>query len=205
MKRLILIALVPVALVLAACSNTHSAGDATHGGMGSAITSPGHDTMHGDDSNSGDSNAADVMFAQMMIPHHEQAVEMSTLAETRATDVEIVALAAPIKNAQQPEIDLMTAWLTTWGYSAIDQDMAMDMGHGMQGMLSDAQLDELKAASGPQFDRLFATYMIAHHEGAIEMAKQVENSANSEVAALAKSIIAEQTAEIGELKAFLEQ
>ena len=74
MKRLILIALVPVALVLAACSNTHSAGDATHGGMGSAITSPGHDTMHGDDSNSGDSNAADVMFAQMMIPHHEQAV-----------------------------------------------------------------------------------------------------------------------------------
>ena len=64
--------------------------------MGSAITSPGHDTMHGDDSNSGDSNAADVMFAQMMIPHHEQAVEMSTLAETRATDVEIVALAVLI-------------------------------------------------------------------------------------------------------------
>ncbi|MCX6422474.1 MAG: DUF305 domain-containing protein [Actinobacteria bacterium] len=205
MKRLILIALVPVALVLAACSNTHSAGDATHDGMGSAITSPGHDTMHGDDSNSGDSNAADVMFAQMMIPHHEQAVEMSTLAETRATDVEIVALAALIKNAQQPEIDLMTAWLTAWGYSAIDQDMAMDMGHGMQGMLSDAQLDELRAASGPQFDRLYATYMIAHHEGAIEMAKQVENSANSEVAALAKSIIAEQTAEIEQLKAFLDQ
>ena len=81
----------------------------------------------------------------------------------------------------------------------------MDMGHGMQGMLSDAQLDELRASSGPQFDRLFATYMIAHHEGAIEMAKQVENSANSEVAALAKSIIAEQTAEIEQLKAFLEQ
>ena len=54
----------------------------------------------------------DIMFAQMMIPHHEQAVEMSTLAETRATDVEIVALAVLIKNAQQPEIDLMTAWLT---------------------------------------------------------------------------------------------
>ena len=91
MKRLLLLALVPVTLVLAACSNTHSAGDATHDGMGSAITSPGHDTMHGDDSNSGD-----VMFAQMMIPHHEQAVEMSTLAETRATDVEIVALAVLI-------------------------------------------------------------------------------------------------------------
>ena len=99
----------------------------------------------------------------------------------------------------------MTAWLTAWGYSAIDQDMAMDMGHGMQGMLSDAQLDALRAASGPQFDRLYATYMIAHHEGAIEMAKQVEVSANSEVAALAKSIIAEQTAEIEQLKAFLEQ
>ncbi|MSW87087.1 MAG: DUF305 domain-containing protein [Actinobacteria bacterium] len=150
-------------------------------------------------------NGADVMFAQMMIPHHEQAVEMSTLAETRATDVEIVALAELIKGEQQPEIDSMTAWLQAWGSSVMDHDEAMAMGHGMQGMLSDAQIAELKAASGPQFDRLYATYMIAHHEGAIEMAKQVVESTNADVAALAKSIIAGQTGEIEQLKAFLEQ
>ena len=187
-----------MALVLAACSNTHSVGDATHGSMGSDITSSGHDMMHGDHS-----NAADVMFAQMMIPHHEQAVEMSTLAETRASDPQIVALAAQIGSAQQPEIEQMTGWLQAWGSSVMDQDQAMAMGHGMQGILSDVQLAELKAATGSEFDRLFATCMIAHHEGAIEMAKQVENSANSEVAALANQIITSQTVEIEQLKAFL--
>jgi len=99
--------------------------------------------------------------------------------------------------------DVMTAWLQSWGSPVMDQDEAMGMGHGMQGILSDTQLAELKAASGSEFDRLFATYLIAHHEGAIDMAKQVEDSANAEVAALAKNIIASQTVEIDQLKAFL--
>jgi uncharacterized protein (DUF305 family) len=164
------------------------------GGAGSAMTSSGHDMMHNDDFDS-----ADVVFAQMMIPHHEQAVEMSTLAETRAKDPVIVALAAQIKAAQGPEIDKMMAWLQAAGAPNADGNM----GHGMPGILSDTQLAELKAASGSEFDRLFATEMIAHHEGAIEMAKQVEDSANSEVSALAKNIIVSQTAEIEQLKAFL--
>ena len=198
MKRLLVVAMIPAALILAGCSATHSVGDSTHAGMASAMPPASHDMPH-----SSDFDAADVMFAQMMIPHHEQAVEMSTLAETRATDPLIVALAAQIKAAQGPEIDVMTAWLQSWGSPVMDQDEAMGMGHGMQGILSDTQLAELKAASGSEFDRLFATYMIAHHEGAIDMAKQVEDSANAEVAALAKNIIASQTVEIDQLKAFL--
>jgi uncharacterized protein (DUF305 family) len=201
MKRLLLFALVPATVVLTACSSMSGMGSPTTGGVASgssSAVSSGHEMMHGEEV-----NAADVMFAQMMIPHHEQAVEMSTLAETRASDPQILALAAQISSAQQPEIEKMTAWLQAWGSSVMDQDAVMGMGHGMQGILSDAQLAELKAATGSEFDRLFATEMIAHHEGAIEMAKQVENSANSEVSALAKNIIASQTAEIAQLKAFL--
>jgi len=199
MKHVLLVILSPVVVVLAACStaaNSHTpmTGGVGSGGAGSAMTSSGHDMMHNDDFDS-----ADVMFAQMMIPHHEQAVEMSTLAETRATDPVIVALAAQIKAAQGPEIEKMMAWLQAAGAPNADDHM----GHGMPGILSDTQLAELEAASGSEFDRLFATEMIAHHEGAIEMAKKVENSANSEVSALAKNIIASQTAEIAQLKAFL--
>lgn len=198
MKRLVVVAIMPAVFVLAACSSNHNVGDSPHDSMGSAMTSSGHDMMHNDDF-----DGADVMFAQMMIPHHQQAVDMTTLAETRASDPQIVALAAQISSEQQPEIDKMSTWLQAWGSSVLDQDQAMGMGHGMQGILSDTQLAELKAATGSEFDRLFATYMIAHHEGAIEMAKQVVESTNSDVAALAKSIIAGQTAEIEQLKAFL--
>jgi len=202
MKRVLLVVLSPVVVVLAACStaaNSHTpmTGGVGSGGAGSAMTSSGHDMMHNDDFDS-----ADVVFAQMMIPHHEQAVEMSTLAETRAKDPVIVALAAQIKAAQGPEIDKMMAWLQAAGAPKADDHM----GHVMPGgIVGDTQLAELKAASGSEFDRLFATEMIAHHEGAIEMAKQVENSANSAVSALAKNIITNQTAEIAQLKAFLAQ
>jgi uncharacterized protein (DUF305 family) len=196
MKRLLLAALIPAALILAACSTTHSAGDPAHAGMGSAMTSAGQDVPQ-----SNDFNAADVVFAQMMIPHHEQAVEMSQLAETRASDPQIVALAAQISSAQQPEIDKMTAWLQAAGAPNADDHM----GHAMPGLLTDQQMQDLQGATGSTFDQMFAMFMIAHHEGAMEMAQEVVESANSDVAALAKSIISEQTAEIEELKAFLAQ
>jgi uncharacterized protein (DUF305 family) len=79
------------------------------------------------------------------------------------------------------------------------------MGHAMPGLLTDQQMQDLQGATGSTFDQMFAMFMIAHHEGAMEMAQEVAESANSDVAALAKSIIAEQTAEIEELKAFLAQ
>lgn len=148
---------------------------------------------------------ADAMFAQMMIPHHEQAVVMSTLAETRASNPEIQALAAQIKMSQQTEIAQMTSWLAQWGVPTIAADDAMGMhaAHGMSGMLTDEQLTQLESTTGPEFDRLFATYMIEHHLGAVDMAGLVANSPHPEVSALAQAIIASQEAEIGQMQQFL--
>jgi len=150
-------------------------------------------------------SAADGMFAQMMIPHHEQAVEMSTLAETRASGPEIKELAAEIKGAQQPEIDQMTAWLEEWGMPVMTGMDAMDEhgGHGMSGMLTSDQMQQLADAQGPEFDRLFAEFMILHHEGAIDMAEDVVDSKDRRVAALAEAIITTQADEIAQLRSFL--
>lgn len=150
-------------------------------------------------------SSSEVMFAQMMIPHHEQAVEMSTLAETRASDPWITELAAEIKGAQAPEIELMASWLDEWGFPQMTGMEAMSAhgGHGMSGMLTQEQLDELAGLSGTAFDQKFAEYMILHHEGAIEMARGVENSADPAVAELAQNIITSQQREIDEMNAFL--
>ena len=176
-------------------------------GCSLSIGSSNHGDGHMmDSSESVSAMSAEAMFAQMMIPHHQQAVEMSTLAETRASDPQIKALAAEIKAAQQPEIDQMKAWLQEWGVPIMDADEAMGshMGHGMSGMLTDEQLAQLEAAQGPEFDRLFAEYMILHHEGAIDMADDVADSKDPRVAALATAIIETQQAEIAEMKAMLE-
>ena len=141
----------------------------------------------------------DVMFAQMMIPHHEQAVELATLAESNTTDATILNLAGRIKSAQQPEIDLMQSWLD-------DAGSGMTMSHEMTmpGIVSDADMATIRAAKDADFDRLFLTHMVAHHEGAIEMAQDVlKTSKNADVIALANSIITSQTAEIEEMQAML--
>ena len=176
------------ALVLSACSSNHGAGMMTPSGTSGA-------------------SAEDAMFAQMMIPHHEQAVVMSELAATRASSPEIQALAAEIQAAQQPEIDQMKAWLTEWGIPVMSGMDAMSEhgGHGMSGMLTEDQLAELEAANGPEFDKLFAEYMILHHEGAIDMAEDVVDSKDPRVAALAQAIIQTQQVEIDQMKAFLAQ
>lgn len=140
----------------------------------------------------------DVMFAQMMIPHHQQAVDMGNLAETRASNAEVMALALEIRDEQAPEIDLMEAWLTAAGAS---EHMGHDM--GMDGMLSDAEFAALEAATGAEFDRLFVAGMIAHHEGAIEMTQMISDSANAEVRALAEAIVSSQTSQIVTLKELL--
>ena len=151
-------------------------------------------------------SAADAMFAQMMIPHHEQAVEMSTLAETRASSPEIQELAAQIKGAQQPEIDQMSAWLEEWGVPVMPMGEAMEEhgGHGMSGMLTSEQMQQLADVSGPEFDRLFAEFMILHHEGAIDMAEDVVDSEDPRVAALAAAILQTQAEEIARMQDFLE-
>ncbi len=183
------------AFSLAGCSN-HDSGTAGNGMIN-------HESPM---SSSSADSSADITFAQMMIPHHEQAVEMSELAPERASSAFIKELASQIQNAQQPEIDLMSGWLMNWGEPRMNMADSMNAhgGHGMAGVMSEADMANLAAAKGSQFDRLYAELMIAHHEGAIEMAMAAENSSNPEVSTLAKQIIAAQQVEIAEMQEFLQ-
>jgi uncharacterized protein (DUF305 family) len=133
-------------------------------------------------------SAEDINFAEMMIPHHEQAILMSNIALTNSISEEILVLAQEIKDAQSPEIELMKSWTGV--------DSSTHMGHMMDGMLSESQIQELRDSEGATFDRLFLEGMIAHHEGAIKMAQKVTGSENKEVAALATAIIEAQEKEI---------
>jgi uncharacterized protein (DUF305 family) len=147
----------------------------------------------------------DVQFVQMMIPHHQQAVEMATLAETRASDPELKQLAAQIKAAQDPEIKEMTGWLAAWGQpTAVPSGHGMPGEHGMPGMVLDADMARLRAANGVAFDRMFADLMIAHHSGAIEMARSEKtNGINVDAISLAAEIEQTQAAEIVKLQKIL--
>ncbi len=140
---------------------------------------------------------SDLMFAQMMIPHHEQAVDMAELALDRSDDADIRQLSEQIRDAQQPEIEQMSSWLNAAGMTQMAHDM------GMHGMVDDDDMAELSAATGAEFDRLFLEAMIVHHEGAIEMTRMIIDSNNSEVRALAESIISSQSAEIELMRTLL--
>ncbi|MBB5625612.1 DUF305 domain-containing protein [Sphaerisporangium krabiense] len=144
----------------------------------------------------------DVMFAQMMIPHHRQAVEMAGLAASRTAGAEVKRLAERIEAAQEPEITAMSGWLADWDMP-VAHDMA-SMGHDMQGMMSDGDMRRLKGMSGTAFDRAFLQMMIEHHEGAISMAEQ-ERTAGSFAPArtMAASIVESQKAEIATMRRLL--
>jgi uncharacterized protein (DUF305 family) len=162
--------------------------------------------MNHGDSLPDDVNTADVMFTQMMIPHHEQAIEMADLILTKdGIDESVRSLAEDIKAAQQPEIDQMEGWLDEWGVDMPGMDDMGDMGHG-DGMMSDDDMEALEDATGADATRLFLEQMIEHHEGAIEMAQDVvEDGENPDVIELAQSIIASQTAEIATMQEMLTQ
>ncbi len=145
-------------------------------------------------------SGADIMFAQMMIPHHQQAVDMGTLAETRALSPEVKKLAAQIKAEQTPEIEQMKGWLKTDGAS-----MHMDHDMGMGGMLDEAEMTTLTNAKGAEFDRLYLEGMIQHHKGAIHMAQMVIDSNNAEVNKLAHAIVTSQTEQIAFMESLLKK
>lgn len=149
-------------------------------------------------------NDADVQFAQMMIIHHRDAIEMAEMAPERTTDPDVLALAGAIAAAQGPEIDLMTSWLQDWGAEvpAEGASMApMDHGDDMPGAMSDAQMSQLDAARDAGFDAAFLTLMIGHHEGALDMAEdQLNNGANPEALDLAEAIAADQAAQIRQME-----
>ncbi|MFM9132814.1 MAG: DUF305 domain-containing protein [Actinomycetota bacterium] len=150
-------------------------------------------------------NDDDVMFAQMMIPHHEQAIEMSDIAldPTVGASDAVRQLATRIKGAQDPEIELMTGMLTGWG-KGTEMDPSMDHSSMMDGMLSADELDALGALRGAEFDRAWMGAMIEHHEGALSMAKDVlEGGSDPAVRRLAEEIVSGQQAEIEEMRGLL--
>lgn len=141
-----------------------------------------------------DFNSADETFAMEMIDHHQQAIEMAdiVLAKT-GVEPQVLELAANIKAAQQPEIDLMTDWLESWGVEIGDMG---GMDHG-GGMMSEEDMDALAAAAGGEASALFLDQMVQHHEGAIEMADlELNDGQNADALELAQKIIEDQTAEI---------
>lgn len=195
-------ALVPLAFVVAACGDDE--GDDTASGDEETTTTAqaaGH-------------NAADVEFAQMMIPHHEEAVAMAELAPDRADDPFIRDIATRIAEAQGPEIEQMTGLLEEWDEEmpAEDDDAG---GHDMgdtatsetgDGMMGEEAMAQLEAATGAEFDRMFAEMMIEHHQGAIDMANdEITQGENPEAIALAEAIVEAQQAEITEFEDFLAQ
>jgi uncharacterized protein (DUF305 family) len=194
------------AVLLGACSSS----DSPSGMSGMPSTSapapasgqqPGH-------------NADDVAFAQQMIPHHSQALDMAKLVPSRSTNPKVVDLASRIEKAQDPEIKTMQGWLTSWGAGTTSPAMpGMDtstsmpgMDHGMPGMMSDADMKKLEGAQGAEFDKMWLAMMIKHHQGAIDMAKtELGKGASTDAKTLAHKIIEAQQAEITEMQGMLSQ
>ena len=181
------------------------AGCSTPGGSTAGTsTSPSETSAAATTPAAADHNATDTMFAQMMIPHHAQAVEMSDMIlEKQDIPADVTALASQIKAAQAPEIEKMSGWLKSWNESATASAGA-HAGHGMSGMMSADDLKKLDAAQGTEAAKLFLTQMIAHHEGAVMMAKTEQSGGqNPEAVELSKTIITAQEKEIQEMKDLL--
>ncbi|WP_018684394.1 DUF305 domain-containing protein [Actinokineospora enzanensis] len=151
-------------------------------------------------------NSADFMYAEMMIQHHQQAVDMTALAATHAQDAAVKGLADRIAHTQQPEIDAMNAWLAGKGRPKIDPSHGQHAGHQMPmpGMATPEQMVELQGAYGPGFDRQFLQLMTRHHEGAIQMAKDIQqHGVDVRVQEMADDIVAEQSDEIQRMRTML--
>jgi len=140
----------------------------------------------------------EIMFAQGMIPHHQQAIDMSNMALKNGASPEVKKLAKEIIAAQGKEIGQLKYWL-----SATKSSMTMDHDMGMGGMLSKSDLIALKKLKGVKFDSAFLKAMIAHHEGALDMVSMLDRTKNSEAKKIAIDIRAGQSAEITLMKKLL--
>jgi len=183
------------ALVLsaAACSDSDETTTTT--------TTSAADAAHDHDASSDVAhNDADIAFAQGMLPHHEQAIVMSDIMlEKSDIPANVTAMAKQIKDAQGPEITTLTGWLKEWNAPT---DAPMD--HEMDGMMSEDDLNKLRAATGTEAAKLFLTQMIEHHEGAVDMAEdEIEDGKNADAVAMAKSIVESQQKEIDEMRTML--
>ena len=162
------------------------------GGMG------GHESHNSSNSNY---TGADIMFLQMMIPHHQQAIDISNLAMKTSKDAELLALAKIIARDQAAEITKMKAWLA-------DAGAGMDAGHsmdGMGGMLSGAELSALNAEMGTKFDILWLKGMTGHHDGAIHMTTMINDARNKEIKTFGNNVVKDQSAQITQMEAMLKR
>jgi uncharacterized protein (DUF305 family) len=158
---------------------------------------------------------ADVHFMSGMIGHHAQAIDIARWAPTHGASPSLQILAERVINAQQDEIALMQRWLRDRQLPVPEAravPMKMTMGgveheHRMPGMLSEDQLKQLDAARGKEFDRLFLTFMIQHHQGAVTMVNELFSSQGAAlddtVFKLAADISADQSSEIDRLQKML--
>lgn len=149
---------------------------------------------------------ADVMFLQMMIPHHQQAVDISKLAIEKSKDVELIALATQIRKDQQAEIIQMESWLG-------DADSGHGMGHSMEGsmegsmggMLTKKELSALETATGKSFDLLWLQAMTDHHDGALHMVRMIRDARNAEIKRFGENVVIAQSAQIEQMKLMIER
>lgn len=196
------------AVLLGACTSGESSETATSSAATSSATATGTAGHSGHGTGAAPSsravtaqfNDADVDFATMMYPHHAQAVEMAKLVDGKGARPEVVELAAEIQGAQQPEMDAFTRLLAQWGAPA----PSASMDHAMDGMMTPAQMDELRSLRGAAFDREWLTMMIAHHRGAITMADtELQKGVNPENRKIAEQIKSGQQAEIARMEKLL--
>ncbi|MFB4291936.1 DUF305 domain-containing protein [Nonomuraea sp. ATR24] len=195
---------------LAACSQAPSGPSAV--GTGAPVIvpekpgAPGRTATPGERVGQGAATpaAADVRFAEGMIPHHRQALEMTSLVANRGRSEEVRRFADQIALTQQPEIDLMTNWLALVGRPA-PRGHAHRGGDGY-GMATEEQLQALRAARGGAFDRMFLQLMIRHHEGAVKMAgEELAEGKDQRMRMMARDVYAGQRIEIARMRKTLEK
>lgn len=223
MKRTLVLSTLAVAstLVLAACGEaTDATTDATTSATSTTTTTPETTetttaTTEADGEISADHNDADIMFAQMMIPHHQQAVEMSEmLLAKEGIPAQVVEFAQGVIDAQGPEINRMNAMLEAWDQQPVTDSGGMDHGKmsgmdhgkmgGMSGMMSQEDMTALEEAQGTEAARLYLEQMTAHHEGAVDMARdEVADGQNPHAITLAEQVISDQEAEIAQMQQML--
>ncbi|MGB3674039.1 MAG: DUF305 domain-containing protein [Candidatus Nanopelagicales bacterium] len=167
-------------------------------------------------------NSQDVTFLVDMVAHHQQAIDMAEMVPSHTNNAQVKALATKIEAAQGPEIAQMNAWLAEWNETPEMGSESSGNGHNMSGMdhggsmssanpmgpgmMSAAQMADLESKSGAEFDRMWLTMMIAHHEGAVTMSEQeLAQGENAQVKALAQEIINAQAKEIAEMQEMLKK
>ncbi|MEE6259566.1 DUF305 domain-containing protein [Plantactinospora sonchi] len=149
-------------------------------------------------------NTADLRFVQMMIPHHEQALEMAALVPQRAGSAGVIAVADRIRSAQQPEVEVLRSWLRDRGFNPGPTGHSGHDPQAMHGMQTPEAMAALAATTGTDFDRRFVEMMTEHHQGAISMAQEVLTAGvNQQIRELARNIAFEQAVEISRMREVL--